>query len=62
MTEEELMPIIEKVLAENEREVKKYHGLFRKTVGQFMGLILRENKLFNPEITQEILEKKLRDL
>lgn len=54
--------IIEKILNENEGQVKEYLGGKEKVIGFFVGQIMKESKgKANPGIVNELLKKKLEE-
>ena len=59
MDDQELEKLIDRILAEHPDKSKEYRNLFRKTFGNLMGQVMRANPNLNPELTADILKKKL---
>jgi Asp-tRNA(Asn)/Glu-tRNA(Gln) amidotransferase B subunit len=59
MTTEELERIMDEVLAEHPDKVAELQHLENKTIGRYMGLVMKQNKMFNPEVTKQIIRDKI---
>lgn len=58
--ESELESVIDRVMAENPKEVEQFRGGKEKLFGFFVGQVMRETKgKANPQLVNEILRKKL---
>ncbi len=59
--EEELLPIIKKVIEENPKQVAAYKGGKEKLIGFFVGQVMKETKgRANPQLLNDLLKKELK--